>query len=234
MSGAFWELVYPRCVLVDVYERSEHVVHTLNTAITQAWQRLGGPPYVQVAAVHAAFHCHEAPRPWCGTLPPDVEETWLQYPTDPDSNATSVGGDCFHPNGLGAERYKETVTALVPTDLALPLRLQINDASLTPGETLTLTLTVTPEAVPSVVDLYVALQWPDQSLWFLQVDGSLTPEPRPLLSAWPAVPARAELFRYTFTGPEPPGSYRWLAAFTEPGTGAIVGTIAQAPFTFNP
>jgi lysophospholipase L1-like esterase len=233
-SGAFWELVHPRCVLVNVYERSEHVVHTLNAAIIQAWQRLGSPTYVQVAHVHAAFHGHEAPRPWCGTAPPAVEETWLQYPTDPDSNATPVGGDCFHPNRIGAERYGEAVTALVPPDLALPLRLQVNDGSLAPGDPLTLTVTVTPESVPLVVDLYVALQLPDQTVWFLQVDGSLTPEPRPLLSAWPAVPFRAELFRYTFTGLESSGSYLWLAAFTEPGTTMIVGTIAQAPFTFNP
>ena len=135
---------------------------------------------------------------------------------------------------MGAERYGEAVTALVSPALALPLRLQVNDGSLAPGESLILTLTVMPEATPPVVDLYVALQWPDQSLRFLQVDGSLTPEPQPLVSTWPAVPFRAELFRYTFTGLESPGSYRWLAALTEPGTGAIIGTIAQAPFTFNP
>jgi hypothetical protein len=226
--------VHPRCLFVNVYERSEHVVHALNAAIMQAWQRLGSPPYVRVATVHDAFRGHESPRPWCGTAPPDVAETWLQYPTDPDSNATAVGGDCFHPNRMGAERYAEAVTALVPPDLTLPLRLQVNDGSLAPGDPLTLTVTVTPEAVPPVVDLYVALQLPDQSLWFLQEDGSLTPELRPLLSTWPAMPFRAELFHYTFTGVELPGSYLWLAAFTEPGTGTIVGTIAQAPFTFTP
>jgi lysophospholipase L1-like esterase len=234
LSGAFWELIYPRCVLVNVYERSEYVVHSLNAAIVQTWQRLGSPPYVQVSSVQAAFRGHEAPRPWCGSSPPDVEETWLQFPSDPYSNATSVGGDCFHPNRMGAERYSEAVTALIPSDLDLPLRLQVNDSSLTPGESLTLTLTVIPEAIPSVVDLYVVLQWPDQSVRFLQLDGSLIPEPQPLVSTWTTVPSRAELFRYTFAGPELPGNYRWLAAFTEPGMGTIVGTVAQAPFTFTP
>jgi lysophospholipase L1-like esterase len=233
-SGAFWELVNPRCLFVNAYERTEHVVHTLNSAISQAWRRLGSPTYVQVASVHAAFHGHEAPRPWCGTASPEIEDTWLQYPTDPDSNATPVGGDCFHPNRAGAERFAEAVTALVPPDLALPLRLRVNDASLAPGEPLTLTVTVTPEATPLVVDLYLALELPDQSLLFLQGDGSLTPEIRPFLSAWPVVPFRAEPFRHTFTGAEPPGSYAWLAAFAEPGTGMIVGTIAQVPFTFSP
>jgi hypothetical protein len=135
---------------------------------------------------------------------------------------------------MGAERYGQAVMALIPSDLALPLRLQVNDSNLAPGESLTLTLTVTPEAVPPPLDLYVALQLPDQSWWFLQLDGSLTPELRPLLSNWQAVSSRAELFRYTFTGVESSGSYRWLAAFTEPGTTMLVGTVAQAPFTFNP
>jgi lysophospholipase L1-like esterase len=234
LSGAFWEAVHPRCVLVNVYERSEHVVHGLNTAITQAWQRVGSPSYVHVATVHDAFHGHEAPQPWCGTAPPDVDETWIQYPTEPDSNATPVGGDCFHVNRAGAEHFADAVTGLVPPDLALPLRLLVNDSSLAPGETLTLTVTITPEFTPMVVDLYVALQLPDQSLWFLHGDGSLTPEIQPYQSQWPVVPWRTELFHYTFIGSEPPGDYRWLAVFTEPGTGTMVGAMAQAPFTFNP
>jgi lysophospholipase L1-like esterase len=233
-SGGFWELVHPRCLFVDVYDRSEHVVHTLNAAVTQAWRRVGSPSSVQVATVHAAFHAHESPRPWCGTASPDRDDTWIQYPTDPDSNATPVGGDCFHPNRAGAKRYAEAVTAVVPPDLALPLRLRVNDSSFAPGEILTLTMTITPEATPLVVDAYVALQLPDQSLWFLNADGSLTPEPQPYLRQWPVVPFRAELFRYTFMGAETPGNYRWLAVFTEPGTGAMVGTIAQTLFTVMP
>ena len=229
-SGAFWEVVNLRCLLVDVYDRSEHVVHTLNAAITQAWHRLGSPSAVQIATVHDAFHGHEAPHPWCGTAPPDPEETWIQFPTDPNSNATPVGGDCFHANRAGAEQFAQAVTALVPPDLAVPLRLHVNDASLGPGDTLTLTVKILPEATPRVVDVYVALQLPDQSLWFLHADGSFTPEIRPYLRQWPVVPVWAEVFRYTLTGAELPGPYKWLAALTEPGTGTIVGMTAHAPF----
>lgn len=233
-SGAFWERVHPRCLLVDVYDRSEQVVHALNAAIRQAWQRVGSPGFVQVATVHAAFHGHEAPRPWCGTSPPEIEGTWIQYPTDPNSNSTQVGGDCFHPNRAGAEQYAAAVTALVPPDLALPLRLRVNDPSLTPGETLTLTVTTLPESTPTVVDLYAALQLPDQSLRFLQADGSIAPEAWPLVSGWTVAPFRGEVFRHTLSGQELPGNYVWLAAFTEPGTGSIVGTVAQAPFLISP
>jgi lysophospholipase L1-like esterase len=233
-SGAFWELVHPRCLFVDVYDRSEAVVHALNAAITQAWQRVGSPSFVQVARVHDAFHGHEAPRPWCGTEPPEIEETWIQYPTDSDSNATPVGGDCFHPNHAGAEQFAEAVTALVPPDLGLPVRLRVNDSSLTPGETLVLTLTIVPESIPQVVDLYVALQPPDESLWFLQADGTITPQVQPYLRRWTVVQFRAELLRYSFTGAELPGQYRWLTAFTEAGSETVVGTVAETSFTFLP
>jgi lysophospholipase L1-like esterase len=233
-SGAFWERVHPRCLFIDVYDRSEQVVHALNAAIREAWQRVGSPSFVQVATVHTAFHGHEAPRPWCGTAPPEIEGTWIQYPTDPNSNATPVGGDCFHLNRAGAEQYATAVTALVPPDLALPLRLQVNDSSLTPGETLILTATIMPESTPTVVDLYAALQLPDQSLRFLQADGSLTPEVLPLVSGWTVVPFRGEVFRHTLSGQESPGNYVWLAAFTEPGTGNIVGAVAQVPFLVSP
>jgi hypothetical protein len=114
------------------------------------------------------------------------------------------------------------------------LRLQVNDASLSPGETLTLTVTILPESTPMVVDFYVALQLPDQSVWFLRADGSFTSEVQPYVGQWPVIPFRAELFHYTFTGSEPPGNYRWLAVFTEPGTGTMVGVIAQAPLAFSP
>ena len=233
-SGAFWERVHPRCLLVDVYDRSEQVVHALNAAIRRAWQRVGSPSFVQVATVHAAFRGHEAPRPWCGTASPDVEGTWIQYPTDPNSNSTPVGGDCFHMNRAGTEQYAAAVTALVPPDLALPLRLRVNDSSLTPGETLTLAVTIVPESTPMVVDLYVALQLPGQSLRFLQADGSLAPEARPLVGGWTVVPFRGEVFRQTLSAQELPGNYVWLAAFTEPGTGNIVGSVTQAPFQVSP
>jgi hypothetical protein len=84
------------------------------------------------------------------------------------------------------------------------------------------------------VDGYVALQLPDGTLRFLQADGSLAPETRPLISNWHVMPFSGTIFSYTFGGHEPSGSYRWLAAFTEPGTTNIVGLTAQAAFTFSP
>jgi hypothetical protein len=93
--------------------------------------------------------------------------------------------------------------------------------------------TMTASLDRQVVDVYIALQLPDHRLWFVHADGSITPEARPYLGQWSVVPFRAEVFHHTVTGAETPGPYQWLAAFTEPGTGTIIGATAQAPFTIS-
>ena len=47
------------------------------------------------------------------------------------------------------------------------------------------------------------------------------------------VPFTGEIFRPTLSGCELGGRYRWLAAFTEPGTLTVLGAIAQAPFSLE-
>jgi hypothetical protein len=49
---------------------------------------------------------------------------------------------------------------------------------------MSLTTATTPGSTPQVVDLYMVLQLPDQTLRFLQADGGLTPEVRPLVASW--------------------------------------------------
>ena len=53
------------------------------------------------------------------------------------------------------------------------------------------------------------------------------------MSNWTVAAFRGKLFRYTFTGQESSGQYRWLAGFTEPDRPSmIIGRIAEAPFEF--
>lgn len=95
------------------YARTEAVVHGLRDALaTLAGKR------VRLAAVHEAFHGHEAPSPECGSGAPDVDDTWFQYPSDPDSNSfpplpfgfeSEWRGDCFHPNAAGADAIAQAV-----------------------------------------------------------------------------------------------------------------------------
>lgn len=114
------------------------------------------------------------------------------------------------------------------------LTLSLNQSSFQPGDTHTLTATVTPGGSASPVDVYLVLQLPDQTLHFYQSNGSFTAEMQPLVGNWTVVPFSGELFRHLFTGAEQAGTYIWSAGFTAPGTQNVIGDIAQAPFTFNP
>jgi lysophospholipase L1-like esterase len=103
------------CEVTVCYARTELVVHELNEALAGLARKR-----VRIAAVHDAFHGHEAPSPSCGDAPPGVEDTWFQYPEDPDSNSFPAlppfvpsvwRGDCFHPNGPGSEAIAAAVDA---------------------------------------------------------------------------------------------------------------------------
>jgi Right handed beta helix region/Domain of Unknown Function (DUF1080) len=113
------------------------------------------------------------------------------------------------------------------------LTLSVNHPQVQVGDELILTATITPGLGPWVVDAYLALLLPDGTLVFLQGDGGITLEMKPFVTGWSAVPVQAAIFRYRFTGGEMAGDYVWLAAFTVSGTTAILGDIAQAPFTFG-
>jgi hypothetical protein len=96
---------------------------------------------LQITSVKAKFDAdggHESPRgtdlsPFsqCGRALPDTITTWIQYPSDRDSNSYPFGptieplsveavlfglnglqpwrGDCFHPNEAGAQAYADAV-----------------------------------------------------------------------------------------------------------------------------
>ena len=89
-----------------------------------------------------------------------------------------------------------------------------------------LTATVAAGAPTALVDLYIAIRLPDQTLLFLQPDRSLASEPRPFVAGWTVQPFAGEIFQYTLTGAEPLGAYTWLGGFTKSGTAEIIGDIA--------
>jgi hypothetical protein len=113
------------------------------------------------------------------------------------------------------------------------ITLKPSPTSLQPGDTHILTAIVTPGGSASPVDVYVALQLPDQTLHFYQFNGSFTQEVQPLVSNWTVRPFDGEIFRYTFSGAEQAGTYTWSAGFADPGTLNFIGEIAQATFTFS-
>jgi YVTN family beta-propeller protein len=113
--------------------------------------------------------------------------------------------------------------------------LTLNQSTFHRGNTLTVQATTYVGSTSRRLDAYVEVQLPDETRLFLQADGTLTREIRPIVSDWPVGPFSGEIFRHTFAGAEPSGSYRWLSYFTEPGSSNMVGIIAEAAFTFvNP
>jgi YVTN family beta-propeller protein len=113
------------------------------------------------------------------------------------------------------------------------LSLSLNQESFRRGETLVLTATVTAGA-PRAVDVYVVLERPDGRPWlFYQADGRFTEAPQPLVRNWTVAPFTGVLFRHPLSACELGGSYRWLAAFTEPDSSTLLVSPAQAPFALE-
>jgi hypothetical protein len=76
--------------LKELYNRSEHAIHTLNSALENAVNFF--PPHrVRFARIHQAFHGHEGPWPQCGWSLPGPRKSWIQ------------SAECFHPNIPGVD-----------------------------------------------------------------------------------------------------------------------------------
>jgi len=82
-------------------------------------------------------------------------------------------------------------------------------------------------------DVYIMIELPDESLLFLQADGTFTSNAVPYSSNWTISPFMGQRFTYNFGGCELSGNYFWLGAFAEPGTQNWIGGIYDAPFTFR-
>jgi hypothetical protein len=174
-------------------------------------------------------------------------ETFLSVATDNGNSRQRVLGDYVQMKAPGDTFYGTFTANGIPFGrpfanhdpiffkVSLPtLTLTVNQSSFHPGNTLTLSASVTPGSTPQTVDAYVAIRLPDETLLFLRGDGSLTPDVQPIVRNFTVTPFNGQIFQYTFNGMEPTGNYTWLAAFSQPGTLNLFAGIAQAPFPFSP
>jgi Cutinase len=129
-----------------------------------------------------------------------------------------------------ASWFVERLSQSPPSSPLPKITLSLNQTSFQRGDTHVLTAAITPGDSASSVDVYLALQLPDQTLLFYQANGSFTQAAQPLVANWTVTPFSGEIFRYAFSGAEPAGTYTWYAAFTDPRTLNFIGDIAQAPF----
>ncbi|SBT04896.1 exported hypothetical protein [Candidatus Accumulibacter aalborgensis] len=132
-----------------------------------------------------------------------------------------------------AQNRDPLLDLLVPT-----LSLSVKQQDLRTGNTLTLSARATPGSSAVVADVYIALQFPGcvslACVQFWQGGLNFTTTAQPILRDWPVAFFAAPVFSYSFSGEEPAGSYRWLAAFAVPGTLNLIGVITQTSFTFVP
>jgi hypothetical protein len=106
--------------------------------------------------------------------------------------------------------------------------------SVPPGRGMILTATLTPGALPIAVDAYIVVVLPDGAVISIGEDRGAVLGLRPMMSGALSTPSTGEILRYTFTGGEPTGSYRWYGAVTEAGTLTVVGDISAQTFEFAP
>jgi hypothetical protein len=162
---------------------------------------------------------------WFADASGDAQPTWTSVVTSPGTfsdhyplAATFV---------LGTSAHASTGTAT----------LALNQQTFSLGNQLGLRAIVDPGSNPANADLYVALEAPGCTslacAHFWQGGTAFTAAPQPILRNWPIQSFDGTIFTYTFGGAEPAGTYTFLAAFTVPGTGTVIGNITQISFTFS-
>ena len=157
-------------------------------------------------------------RGTCTLEPPPGSGLILTATPDPGSVFTGWSGECTGTAHCILDLTRPQTVQAMFSPAALPqLHLALPSTELGVGDPLAVTATVTP-GISTVADIYVALQLPDTSLLCLRGDGQLAPTCQPLVSNWTVAPFTGQVFQHTFTGSEPAGTYRWLAALTAPGT----------------
>lgn len=121
------------------------------------------------------------------------------------------------------------------------LTVELNQPSFRTGQTMIVTVSLSPGYIAGTADAYVVVQAPNGAYFSPRLGGGLTPGVVPVVPslAWPPAgastdPIRVELLRYTFTGVEPAGTYTWYSAGTTPGTLSIAGPLATQAFVFLP
>jgi hypothetical protein len=172
------------------------------------------------AAAVAALLLQSAPGLLGGEVRTVLQATALDMAgpgVDPDSGAGLVQAD----GALAAPA--------VPV-----LELQLNQTTFAPGDTMVLTATLTPGLVAPPVDVYIAVQVPDGSLFSLQPVGGPVPGIAPVATGLTPIPIGGVVVTYQFTGAEPGGTWFWYAAMARNGGLKLVGGFQQLGFTFTP
>lgn len=137
--------------------------------------------------------------------------------------------------GLAGDVSADLVTPVLPAaDTPAQLTTAVNAPTLSPGQTLALSVSFTPGGLPVTADAYLVLQLPSGALLSL-TQGGLVPGVVPYVRAvTPAAALTQEVLRIVLPGGTPPGVYTWLSALTAPGTLNLLTPLASTAFTIAP
>ena len=135
-------------------------------------------------------------------------------------------------NAAGPSGYTNEVCGTGTGVSTSPISVTLNQTTFSSTDTLVATVTAAGGVIATPVDAYVVIDVGGGAFLSLQLDGhlvaGLVPIARNIM-----LPSVSMPFAFPLAG-APPGSYRWLAAVTSPGTLTLVSPLASTPFTIVP
>ena len=135
-------------------------------------------------------------------------------------------------NAVGPSAYTNEVCGTPSGPSSSPISVTLNKTTFSSTDTLVATVTAVGGVIAVPVDAYVVVEVAGGAFLSLQLDGRLVPGLTPIARNI-MLPSVAVPFAFPLAG-APPGSYRWLAAVTSPGTLTLVSPLASTPFTIAP
>jgi hypothetical protein len=133
-------------------------------------------------------------------------------------------------NAAGASAPSNPACGWAPATPTIP-RLILN--LVRHGPILTLMATLIPGTTPMLTDAYIVLQTPDGSFYSVMDVKTTVPGVARAARQFQPLPFFGEVARYTITGAEPTGVYRWIAALTQAGTGHVLGDVVEIFFEWR-
>lgn len=113
------------------------------------------------------------------------------------------------------------------------LETEVDDETLSPGQTMRLTARLRRSRTPAAADAYVALRMPNGQMmsW---TGSALVPGLVPIARNFVPTNFVGEILNLRVPGGTPPGYYTWMSALTEAGTLNLLSGISERRFTVTP
>jgi len=113
------------------------------------------------------------------------------------------------------------------------LETEVEDSTLSPGQTMRLTARLRRSRTPAAADAYVVLRMPNGQMmsW---TGNSLVPGLVPIARNFVPTNFVGEILNLRVPGGTPPGYYTWMSALTEAGTMNLMSGVSERSFTVTP